>query len=328
LLERFLPSVLRSARHYLDKSGAPVEVLVVDDGSSDTTLSWLLDQGFLLADSAGTGEAPLELTCLRLEQNCGFGCASNRGVAAARHPLVLLLNNDVELEADSIAPLVEGFDDPAVFAVHCRVFDLDSGRECGTGKRGGFSRGFIRVHGSYVCASYLTTKKPVPLYSMFAGGGSAMFDRQKFLNLGGFEPLLAPFYWEDVELSYRAWKRGMVVLYEPRSVARHRVSSTIGQLKRGKVRRIEQRNRLLYHWIHLHDRRLLMQHILWVILLTVTAPLRLRPGFVLSVLSALWRLSAALERRRQQKSAAVRKDREVLSMFEELTRNPDLVTVK
>src|SRR5207249_955437 len=118
----------------------------------------------------------------------------------------------------------------------CRVRDFSSGRDVGTGKMGGFARGFLRVHRSYV------TRGPQagPFYSMFASGGSAMFDRRRFLELGGFDPLFAPFYLEDVELSYRAWKRGLTVAYEPRSAVRHQFSSTIASLAGRQVARVAQ----------------------------------------------------------------------------------------
>ena len=151
-----------------------------------------------------------------------------------------------------------------------------------------------------------------------------MFDRERFVEIGGFEPLLSPFYWEDVELSYRAWKRGYTVLYEPRSVTRHRVSSTIGNLDRDRVRKIEQRNRLIYHWIHLHERSSLASHILWVLLLAVTSPLRLKPSFLASFFAALTRLPQIGKRRREERQAARRSDRDVFDIFATLERRTDL----
>src|ERR1044072_2954291 len=57
------------------------------------------------------------------------------------------------------------------------------------------------------------------LYPCFyGGGGSCAFDRRKFLELGGFDHLLAPFYLQDTDLGYMAWKRGWTVLYTPRRV--------------------------------------------------------------------------------------------------------------
>jgi GT2 family glycosyltransferase len=159
---------------------------------------------------------------------------------------------------------------------------------------------------------------------MFAGGGAAMFDRARFIALGGFDPLLSPFYWEDVELSYRAWKRGLEVLYEPRSVVHHRVSSTIGKLRRSRVRAIQHRNRVIYHWIHLHDRGFLGSHAGWLLLLSVTAPVRLQFSFLAGLFAALRRLPAILARRAEENRAARRSDREIFEIFDALEKRPDV----
>jgi O-antigen biosynthesis protein len=341
ILKRFLPSVIASAARYAEQSLSPVEIIIVDDGSSDLTIEWLVGRGFtgeraatLASTNPENQPAPLapRLRFISNKANLGFGEACNRGFQAASGGLVFLLNNDVEIDIDAIAPLVENFSDDSIFAAHCRVVDLESGRECGTGKVGSFSRGFIRVHQSFVPVGLQAKgaggedSPPDPkLYSMFAGGGSAMFDREKFLELGGFERLLSPFYWEDVELSYRAWKRGYSVLYEPRSLARHRVSSTIRKLNKRKVRRIEQRNRLIYHWIHLHDWRMMASHAAWVLALALTAPLRLRPGFLLSTFDALRLLTKIRRRRDEEKRASKRNDRELFAIFESFQRRPDVL---
>jgi GT2 family glycosyltransferase len=316
LLKRFLPSVIEAASRYSNQSHAPTEIVIVDDASSDDTIAWLTGEGF-------SEKGSNDLLFIKNETNRGFGESCNRGFEAARLPLVFLINNDVEVDPDSIAPLVENFSGEDVFAVHCRVFDLESDRECGTGKIGGFARGFIRVHRSY-SARAIDEESGVRLYSMFAGGGSAMFDRNKFLELGGFEPLLSPFYWEDVELSYRAWKRGFTVLYEPRSVTRHRLSSTIAKLDRRKVKNIQQRNRLIFHWINLHNPWMFASHIVWLLLLAVTAPLRLKPGFIASLFAALGRLPEILSRRREEKRAAKRADEDVFDVFAAMENRADV----
>jgi GT2 family glycosyltransferase len=312
LLKQFLPSVIQAAHHYRN----PTEIIIVDDGSEDDTVGWFAREGFVEEQN---------LKFLRNETNRGFGEACNRGIEASVYPLVFLLNNDVEVGLDSIAPLVENFTDTQVFSAHCHVFNFESGQECGTGKLGSFSKGFIRVHRSYVPLTTGEVKRSThALYSMFASGGSAIFDRQKFLELGGFDSLLLPAYWEDVDISYRAWKRGYTTLYEPRSVVRHRISSTMRKVNQRSLRGIQQRNRIIYHWINLHDGRLMLSHVLWVTLLALTAPLRLEFGYLLSVFAALKRLPEIRKRRREEKAFAKRSDRDLFRIFASLEQRADV----
>ncbi|MEK6322086.1 MAG: glycosyltransferase [Acidobacteriota bacterium] len=358
LLERFFPSVIAAATQYSKQFDAPIEIVIVDDGSVDKSVEWLLGQGFVEVTQRGAGaeetggrradvhkagqiknsesDASIDqkrtpiLKLLRNEANRGFGPTCNRGFEYACYPLVFLLNNDVDVDVGSIAPLVENFADASVFAAHCRVFDLESGRQCGSGKVGSFSSGFIRVHRSYVCVPGITGEKRAEVrertlpYSMFASGGSAMFDRRRFLEIGGFDGLFAPIYWEDVDISYRAWKRGLSVLYEPRSVVHHRVSSTMRTVNQRSVWRMQQRNRLIYHWVNLHDRPLMASHMMWVALLALTAPLRLQPGFLLSLVAALQKLRQVRKRRLEEKRAARRSDRDVFNVFTTLEKRPDV----
>jgi GT2 family glycosyltransferase len=317
LLERFLPSVIAAAAGYRNSTGAAVEILVVDDGSRDDSVAWLHERA---------RDADAAIRVVRHEQNLGFGAACNRGVAAARYPYVLLLNNDVALDVDAIARLAARFDTAVafepfdklragpLFAVHCHVLDFDTNAEAGVGQIGAFSRGFIRVHESYRAAGAVTAMLP----SMFASGGSSMVDRDRFLELGGFDPLFAPFYFEDVELSYRAWKRGLTIAYAPDAIARHRFSSTIGNRRRREIRRISQRNRLFLNWIHLHDIPWTAQHIVSVCVLFVTTPLTFRFDFSRGVIDALRRLPEVRARRRKERELARRTDRDVMSIFSDV----------
>ncbi len=354
LLERFLPSVLAAAIQYSKEFVASTEILIVDDGSVDDSTEWLLGQGFVartlegatadqkagrstgndadqIVDSSIDRPPTPGLKLIKNEVNLGFGPTCNRGFEIARYPLVFLLNNDVEVDINSIGSLVQNFTNASVFSAHCRVFDMESGRQCGSGKLGSFSRGFIRVHRSFVNVSGIAGEpatesgEETKCYSMFASGGSAMFDRLRFLEIGGFDSLLAPSYWEDVDISYRAWKRGFLVLYESRSVVRHRVSSTMRRVNQRRLRRLQQRNRLIYQWINLHDGVFLASHVMWVVLLALTAPFRLQPGFLLSLAQALTRLPQIRRRRLEERTAARRTDRDVFEIFTTLEKRPNIL---
>ncbi len=66
-----------------------------------------------------------------------------------------------------------------------------------------------------------------PALTLDVCGGAAAYRRTMFVELGGFDPLYRPGYYEDLDLSYRAWAFGWTVLYEPRSRAFHKTSQSM-----------------------------------------------------------------------------------------------------
>jgi cellulose synthase/poly-beta-1,6-N-acetylglucosamine synthase-like glycosyltransferase len=81
-----------------------VEVIVVDDGSTDGT-----------ADIAEALDLP-NVRVIR-KPNGGKPSALNAGIAAASHDLIVMVDGDTIVEADSIRRLVQSFADPRVGAV-------------------------------------------------------------------------------------------------------------------------------------------------------------------------------------------------------------------
>jgi hypothetical protein len=90
------------------------------------------------------------------------------------------------------------------------------------------------------------------------------------------------------------------------------------------VPRVGQRNRLIFHWVHLHDGRFLTSHAIWVVVLLLAAPLTFKPHFIGAFFDAITQLPKIRARRREEKRAAKRSDREVLAVFQELIRRPDI----
>ena len=90
----------------------------------------------------------------------------------------------------------------------------------------------------------------------YGGGGSCAFDRRKFWELGGFDELLAPFYLEDTDLGYLAWKRGWKNLYQPASVVYHEHRGTIGRrFSEAHIQGVLKKNFLLFTWKNIHEWR-------------------------------------------------------------------------
>lgn len=323
LLKRFFPSVVLASENYLEETDSQVEIIVVDDGGTDDSYEWLT----VKANEINSEKQNIELRILRNEENLGFGATCAKGIETAKFPLLFLLNNDVEISANAILPLVENFEDKKLFAAHCQAFDFDEKFVCGLGKVGRFSRGFIRVHLSYL-EKFDKNQKYDKFYSIFASGGAAMFDREKFLEIGGFEKLLYPAYWEDIDISYRAWKRGFTIVYEPRAIVFHRVSSTMRKVNSKKLKVINQRNRIIFNWINMHDRKMFLLHFYWLFILLISAPLTMKFSFLQGFWEALKNFSEIRKRRAEEKRAAKLSDREVFSIFAELVKRDDLKVYK
>ncbi|MGH9627421.1 MAG: glycosyltransferase, partial [Bryobacteraceae bacterium] len=100
-----------------------------------------------------------------------------------------------------------------------------------------------------------------PFPCFYGGGGSCAFDRRKFLELGGFDELLRPFYLEDTDVGYLAWKRGWKVLYQPRSIVYHEHRGTIGRkFSPGYIQSVLKKNFILFCWKNIHEWRRLGSH--------------------------------------------------------------------
>lgn len=187
--------------------------------------------------------------------NGGFGAAVHTGISHASHPFILLLNSDVQLHDTSYEKAFKHFaDDASLFGVSFALKERDGSI---VGKNKIFwKKGFI-LHEKADDLTYGPNG--------WAEGGACLLDRKKYLALGGFDMIYAPFYWEDIDLSYRAWKAGYRVIFDPAIQVTHHHESTIGTLfQQEYVKTIAYRNQFLCVWRNIHDFRLIL-HILWLL---------------------------------------------------------------
>ncbi|HUI54469.1 MAG TPA: glycosyltransferase [Bryobacteraceae bacterium] len=239
LLAKYLPSIITAL------SANPAnEIVVVDNGSSDGS-----------ADLVRSSFPQVKLVAL--PGNLGFGGGSNAGFRAAANDIVVLLNSDMRVAPDFLAPLLEGFTDPAVFSVSCQIFFSDPAK---LREETGLTQGWWRDGAVHV--RHRIDPAIEDLYPCFyGGGGSCAFDRRKFLELGGFDELFAPFYMEDTDIGYLAWKRGWKVLYQPRSVVYHEHRGTIGKrFREDQIQAVLKKNFLLFCWKNIHEWQRLVAH--------------------------------------------------------------------
>ena len=267
LLEMSLPPLCAA----LAAHEAGGEILVVDNGSNDDTREWL----------ASTFP---DVTLVQLEQNEGFAGAANRGARESQHPVLIMLNNDMVVEPDFLAPLLAAFvAEPGAFGVSCQIDFIDKSKpRWETGKvHARWTNGTITLFH----VDRWEDDRHYPVF--FAGGGASAYDREKFLALGGFdEAVFAPVYIEDVDLGYRAWKRGWPSLFAPQSMVHHRHRSTTRRLwTESTIYSFFIKNLAALIWKNVDDWAILRQHLLGLIIL----PLRVYRQADLRAAIATWR---------------------------------------
>ncbi|NLT67343.1 MAG: glycosyltransferase [Acidobacteria bacterium] len=305
LLEAYLPSAIAASDYYQRKNGASTEIIIVEDAGGDDTVSWV---------RSNFGR---RVTVIEHAENQGFCGACQTGFEHARFPLVLLLNNDVRIEQNCILPFVRHFEDAKVFAVTGKMFNQKGDMFCNGGKVGRFRRGMWTSYQNY---DVLPPAELDSSYLSFAAiGAFSMYDRDKFLGIGGFEPLVSMY--EDVEISYRAWKRGWVIKYEPRSVAYHDASQSMKRrFTRRSLDKLSLRSRILMHWLLLHDRSMFGMHAASMAGRLLAGWLWLDWPFYWAFVTGLKNIAEVRSKRDQNRKTAVRPDREVLRLLNKFYR--------
>ncbi len=188
----------------------PLEVIVVDDGSTDTTAA--IVEG-------------LELQRVRLlrQANAGKAAALNRALTASRHEIIVTVDADTVFEPDTLALLVQRFGEPDVGAI--------SGNTKVGNRRGLIGRW---QHIEYVMGFNLDRR----MYEVLGctptvPGAIGAFRRQALADIGGVSGATLA---EDTDITLDIGRAGWRVVYEARARAWTEAPTTVRALYRQRSR--------------------------------------------------------------------------------------------
>ena len=247
-----------------------------------------------------------DLVLVENEKNLGFAGAVNAGVEKAKGKYIMLLNSDVILNDSSYSKALKHFEDnDALFGVSFLQKEVDEKK---VGKNTIFwDYGLVKHNAAETMDSGITA---------WAEGGTSIFDKEKFLKLGGFDTLYSPFYWEDIDLSYRAWKAGFEVLFDSSIIVTHHHEGTIGKyFDSRKVKKIAFRNQHIFMIKNITDRGLIFTYWLLLIPNFIYYFLKREPLFISGFLEAFGKIKKITEQRQKQMKSFILQDSKILSKF-------------
>jgi glycosyltransferase involved in cell wall biosynthesis len=182
--------LLRALRSVFDQDVRPIEVIVLDDGSTDGTSD---------AVAASFPEARVE----RSDDSLGLIAQRNRGARLASAPIIGFLDDDCELsDPGLLAAGLAGFDHPRVGVVALPMVEFGAARP-------GIFNLAPSADGVFVTDTY--------------AGGASLLRRDAFLWLGGYRSDARR--GEDSDHARRMLQHGMVVRVVRAAEVRHYVSN-------------------------------------------------------------------------------------------------------
>jgi GT2 family glycosyltransferase len=290
IIKKNLPKVLEAVGN--------VEVVIVDDASTDASASVISNFKSQISN----------LKFFQNKHNLGFPATVNKGVKEAEGEIIILLNTDVIPEKGFLNPLLSHFSDNEVFAVGCMDKSIEGDRTILRGRGiGKWKRGFL-IHSRGEINKTDT---------LWINGGSGAFRKSVWNKLDGLNPLYSPFYWEDIDLSYRALKSGYKIIFEPKSmvVHEHEKGAIKDAFSDSEVKTIAYRNQLIFVWKNITDFSMKLGHLFWLPYHILSAVLRGDSAFIRGIIDAFILLPKIIKYKDIEHGHFVLKDSQVLSPF-------------
>jgi GT2 family glycosyltransferase len=217
------------------------EIIFADDASSDSSVRYVSELQKKYA----------KIKIVTHKNNLGFSRNSNHAVKKSSGEYIILFNNDITPHPGFLQPTLKHFQDPAIFGVGFSELGHENYANIF------WKEGYLQyLPGEHIAKTHI---------SGWVSGGSSIIRKKYFDRLGGFDNIYHPFYSEDLDLGYRAWKSGYKLLWEPKSIVEHHHESTMSRFPKRFTDYVKERNRLLVVWRNITDPKLLASNRLAII---------------------------------------------------------------
>lgn len=241
-LEQAITSLLADADHWLRRAGSVVEVIVVDNASTDGSAEMVRTR----FPAVALVEAAENLGFAR-----GYNLAASR--AAGRH--LLMLNPDTVVRPGALSALVEFLDShPRAGAAGPRLVNPDGSLQYSCRR---FPRPMAALFrntplgrllpGNRFTRDYLMAEwdHDTPRQVDWLSGAALCIRREAWEQVGGFDEAFF-MYAEDIDWCLRAHQAGWEVWYVPHAVVVHRIGASSDQRPLAMVREFHRSMALFY----------------------------------------------------------------------------------
>lgn len=258
-LKKLLPSLERCNYRNL-------EIIVVDNASTDDSLRYV------------RANFP-EIIVIGNSKNQLFAAANNQGLAHARGEFCCLLNNDVEVDEDFVAPIIREFlRNNNLAACQPKILDMRRPERFEyAGAAGGFidALGYPFLRGRVFFNVERDTGQYDRKVGLFWASGACLFLRKRaVLDVGGFDEAFQ-LHMEEIDLCWRLRLRGWEIICQPESKIWHLGGGTLAQAHPEKL-----------YWNFRNNIFLLVKN-----LSPINLGLRLPPRLFLDFLAFVWELA-------------------------------------
>lgn len=190
-LKKNLPTLFNALDDYTE---GKTEVLLLINGSEDGTEEFIK-------------KTYKNINVIKLDKVTGLCTLINEGIKNVKYPVAYIMEDDVQVTTGFMRPLLYTLSIEDFFAV-IPAIRLRSRRDAIVSLHLlHFEKGVVRIQG------ISDGKFPDPVYIPSVSFTSTMLKVDMFRDFGGFDPLFDPCYFGDLDLGYRAWKRGFRVVY-------------------------------------------------------------------------------------------------------------------